>query len=55
VATLRLLPGVRLTLRVILNGPGGYRLDRAGKHRVLFLGTSLGACDSNALTLTVRP
>ncbi len=55
VATVRLLPGVHLTLRVILNGPGGYRLVRAGKYRVLFLGASLGACASNTLTLTLKP
>jgi len=54
-ATVRLLPGARLTLRVILNGRGGYRLERAGKYRVLFLGASLGACDSNALTLILKP
>jgi len=54
VATLRLNPGVRTTLRVILNGPGGYRLDRPGKYRIVFHGGDLGACESNTLVLTIK-
>jgi len=54
VATVRLLPGIRLTLRVILNGLGGFRLDRPGKYRISLLGTSLGAFDSNTLALILN-
>ncbi len=54
VATLRLSPGVRTTLRIILNGPGGYSLDRPGKYRVVFHGGDLGACESNTLVLTIK-
>ena len=50
-----LAPGARATLKVQLNGRGGYRLVRPGEYHVTLLGASLGLGDSNTLTLRIRP
>jgi Ca-activated chloride channel family protein len=53
VRTVRLRPGARVTLRVTLNGPGGYRLTVPGTYHAVFLGSLFGLADSNTLTLEI--
>ena len=53
--SIRLQPGGRVTLRLVLNGPGGYRLSQPGIYHIVLLGSSLGLPDSNTLTLRVDP
>ncbi|HEX9726464.1 MAG TPA: hypothetical protein VGC53_19455, partial [Vicinamibacteria bacterium] len=55
VQTVSLRPGAGVTLRVVLNGPGGYALTVPGTYHVVLLGSSLGLPDSNTLTLDVEP
>jgi hypothetical protein len=55
VQTVRLQPGARVTLRVALNGPGGYSLTVPGTYHVVLLGSAIGLPDSNSLTLRLEP
>jgi Ca-activated chloride channel family protein len=50
-----LAPGERLAVGIVLNAPGGYDLSRAGRYRLVFLGSEYGIEDSNTLTLTIKP
>jgi Ca-activated chloride channel family protein len=52
--TQSILPGQRLVIRVLLNGPGGYRLDDPGRYKVRFLGAPHGLDDSNVLSFSIR-
>ena len=53
--TRSLVPGERQVIRILLNGPGGYRLDRGGRYRLRLLGAPFGMDDSNTLTFNLRP
>jgi hypothetical protein len=53
--TVELQPGARLTLRIVLNGAGGYRLIKPGTYHVVFLGTEIGLTNSNSVTLKLDP
>jgi len=50
-----LAPGEWIVFRIILNGEGGYRLDRPGLYYLVFLGSELGLPDSTQLTLRIEP
>ncbi len=54
-ATVELQTGARLTLRIVINGAGGYRLTKPGTYHVVFLGTEIGLTNSNSLTLNLDP
>jgi Ca-activated chloride channel family protein len=49
-----LMTGASATYVLVLNGPGGYRLDGGGTYSVIFLGAWYGLPDSNRLTITIR-
>ena len=53
--SVRLQPGGRVTLRVVLNGRGGYQLTVPGTYHIVLLGSALGLPDSNTLTLHIEP
>ncbi|HXU10693.1 MAG TPA: hypothetical protein VN898_01900, partial [Candidatus Binatia bacterium] len=55
VSMMTLQPGATTTLKIMLNGAGGYRIDRPGVYRVTLLGKGLGLGNSNALSLTIKP
>jgi len=50
-----LAPGDWIVFRVILNGEGGYRLDRPGLYYLVFMGSELGLSDSTQLILRIEP
>jgi Ca-activated chloride channel family protein len=50
---LRLRPGKRITFRLTINGPDGYRIERLGIYQVVFLGSDFGLLDSNVVTVTI--
>jgi hypothetical protein len=54
-ATVELQPGARLTLRIVINGAGGYRITQPGTYHVVFLGTEIGLTNSNSVTLDLTP
>ncbi len=54
-ATVELQPGARVTLRIVINGAGGYRLTEPGTYHVVFLGTEIGLTNSNSITLKLDP
>jgi Ca-activated chloride channel family protein len=47
-------PGQRLVIRILLNGPGGYRMDSPGHYRIRLLGAPFWLPDSNVLSFSVR-
>ncbi|HLE21671.1 MAG TPA: hypothetical protein VJB88_11180, partial [Vicinamibacteria bacterium] len=53
--SIRLQPGGRVTLRLGLNAPGGYRLNQPGIYHIVLLGSPLGLPNSNTLTLRIDP
>jgi len=48
-----LAPGAQTTLRIHLNGKGGYRCAGPGDFRITLLGSSLGWIDSNTIALRI--
>jgi hypothetical protein len=50
-----LLPGDWIVFKVTLNAEGGYRLDRPGLYRLVFLGSELDLPDSTQLTIRIEP
>jgi Ca-activated chloride channel family protein len=53
--TVELHAGDRLTLRIVINGAGGYRLTKPGTYHFVFLGSEVGWTNSNSITLQLDP
>jgi hypothetical protein len=54
-ATMALQPGARVTLRLVINGVGGYAITKPGTYHIVLLGTEFGLSNSNTLTLQILP
>jgi hypothetical protein len=52
---MELQPGARVTLRLVINGAGGYELTKPGTYHIVLLGTEIGVSNSNTLTLRILP
>jgi hypothetical protein len=52
---INLAPGTRHSFRVVLNGEGGYKLDRPGRYYLVFLGSGLGLPDSDRISIEITP
>jgi Ca-activated chloride channel family protein len=50
-----LAPGEWIVFKILLNGKGGYRLERPGLYYLVFLGSKLGLPDSTQLALRINP
>jgi Ca-activated chloride channel family protein len=53
--TIELQPGARVTLHLIVNGAGGYRITTPGTYHIVLLGTGIGLPNSNTLTIRIDP
>jgi hypothetical protein len=50
-----LQPGEWIVFKILLNGEGGYHLDRPGLYHLVFLGSDLDLPDSTQLVLRIEP
>ena len=50
---MELQPGARVTLRIVINGAGGYGMTKPGTYHIVLLGTELGLGNSNSLTIRI--
>ncbi len=50
-----LAPGAWFVYKVVLNGMGGFRLDRPGLYHIKFMGSEVGLPDSSQLALRIEP
>jgi hypothetical protein len=52
---MELQPGARITLRLVINGAGGYQLTKPGTYHIVLLGNETDVSNSNTLTLQILP
>ncbi len=50
---MELQPGAKATLRIVINGAGGYRMTNPGTYHIVLLGAELGLGNSNSLTIRI--